>query len=317
MQRCVTLHSSACRTFKPRDVEEPVDLWINRPLAGLLVKALAPLPITPNQVTVLSGVVGLVAGVLIATAPLRGGWQIHFAGVVLYLSVLLDCADGQLARLRGQSSMLGRTLDGLVDVFAVGAVFIGFAVFYYRAGCDFWLVNAVGWAAGYSMKVHVHAYDHAKNIFLANTRPESERAAALPTLEEIGHERDRLRARGDRIGAWALPIFMHLTVSQRRGWQEGRIGLGTPGTRTDDERAIYRQRFARTMQLWRWNGLGTHHVLLVGACILTPIFREAFVVTCFILIFPMNAFWAYIVWKEKSVERELQAEIRAEAPSTG
>ena len=213
--------------------------------------------------------------------------------------------------------MLGKTLDGLVDVAAVGAVFIGFAVFYYRAGYNFWLINAVGWSAGYSMKVHVHAYDHAKNIFLANTRPASERAAALPTLEEIAHERDRLRAQGDRFGAWVLPMLTNLTVSQRRGWQEGRIGLGTPGTRTDAERTLYWQRFAPMMQLWRWNGLGTHHVLLVGACFLTPIFREAFIVTCFILLFPMNAFWAIIVSKEKSVERELQAEIRSEAPSTG
>jgi hypothetical protein len=108
-----------------------------------------------------------------------------------------------------------------------------------------------------------------------------------------------------------------LTVSQRRGWQGGRIGLGTPGTRTDAERTLYRLRFASMMRLWRWNGLGTHHVLLVGACLLTPIFREAFVVTCFILLFPMNAFWAYIAWKEKSVERELHAEIRSGAPSIG
>jgi hypothetical protein len=71
------------------------------------------------------------------------------------------------------------------------------------------------------------------------------------------------------------------------------------------------------MQLWRWNGLGTHHVLLVGACFLTPIFREAFIVMCCILLLPMNAFWAYVAWKERFVERDLQAEIRAEAPSTG
>ena len=61
-------------TFKPRDIEEPLDFWVNRPLASVLVKGLAPLPITPNQVTLMSGAVGLVAGVLIATSPVEGVW---------------------------------------------------------------------------------------------------------------------------------------------------------------------------------------------------------------------------------------------------
>jgi hypothetical protein len=80
---------NARATFKPRDVEEPIDFWLNRPLASLLVKLLAPFPITPNQVTILSGVVGLASGAVIATAPLDSRWQVPVAGVILYLSILL------------------------------------------------------------------------------------------------------------------------------------------------------------------------------------------------------------------------------------
>jgi hypothetical protein len=300
------------KTFKPRDVEEPVDYWVNRPLASILVKALAPLPVTPNQVTIASGIVGLVAGAVLATAPLDSRWQAPLAGALLYVSILLDCADGQLARLRGQSSLVGRFLDGVVDVGPIGAIFLGFAILHYRFGYNFWLINVVGWAAGYSMKVHVHGYDHAKNLFLANTRPEDQRKSAMPTPAEIAAERDKLLAKGDRFGAWTLSGFITFTEAQRRGWQARRIGIGLAGARTDEQRAIYRDRFGPTMLLWRWNGLGTHHIFLVGSCFITPYFHEAFAMSCFFFLGPMNALTAYTVWKEKAVERELQIAFASE-----
>lgn len=298
-------------TFKPRDIEEPLDFWVNRPLAGVLVKGLAPLPITPNQVTLMSGAVGLVAGVLIATSPVEGVWYVPLAGVLMYVSLLLDCADGQLARLRGQSSLVGTFLDGTVDAVAAGAWFIGFAVLMYRSGYNFWFINVLGWSAGYSMKWQVHGYDHAKNMFLANTRPASERARALPTREELAREADELQAKGDRLGAIALRGLIGITNSQRVGWQRGRIGLGVEGTRTDQERELYRARFARTMKLWTWNGLAFHLTLIIAASFAKPFLRDAYFALCLVYLGPLNAFTVYILQKEKKIERELQAELRA------
>lgn len=302
-------------TFKPRDVEEPVDYWLNRPLASILVKGLAPLPITPNQVTFLSGVVGIISGIVIATAPVDGTIQVPVAGLILYLSVLLDCADGQLARLRGTSSMLGRYLDGVVDVGAIGASFVGFAVLMYRAGHSFWLINAIGWSAGYSYKVQCHGYDHAKNLYLANTRPESERSKAMPSLEEIRAEVARLREKGERLSAWLLSGFVGFSDAQRSGWQSGRIGLGLQGPRDDQERAIYAERFLPTVKLWVWNGVGVRMVATVIACLVTPFFRDAFGVYCLVLLLPMNAFTAYIVWRERRIERALQDDLGRIAPT--
>ena len=297
-------------TFKPRDVEEPVDYWVNRPLASLLVKVLAPLPITPNQVTVLSGIVGSFSGIVIGTAPLHGSWQVPVGGLILYCSVLLDCADGQLARLRGTSSMLGRFLDGVVDAVPIAAAFFGFAVLLYRSGYSFWAINVFGWAAGYSFKWQVHSYDHAKNIYLANTRPEGERARALPSLDEIRAEVERLRAGGDRLGAWILSGFVRFTDSQRRGWQKNRIGLGVEGTRDDRERALYAEHFGPTMKLWTWNGLGFHMAIGIVGCLVTPIFPEACVAVCFFYLIPMNAFTAYTLWRERRIERMLQDDFK-------
>ena len=73
---------------------------------------LARTRVTADQVTLLGLVIGLVAGHLfVYTSP----W-LNAAGFVLFIiSDIFDSADGQLARLRGTSTPLGRILDGTSD----------------------------------------------------------------------------------------------------------------------------------------------------------------------------------------------------------
>jgi hypothetical protein len=303
-------------TFKPRDVEEPVDYLVNRPLANLLVKALAKTSITPNQVTALSGMVGFVSGIIIATAPVGPSLQVPIGGLLLFVSILLDCADGQLARLRGKSSMMGRALDGYVDVISAGSAFVGFAVFLFRAGYDWRLINLLGWSAGYSMKWHTHSYDHAKNIFLHNTLPPEKRAQALPTQEEIEAERQRHLARGERFSALIVRGFGHLTKSQRRGFQKRRMGVGMPGTETDRERLLYRLAFNDTMKLWRWNGLAFHLYLFLVVTVATPFYAGSELVLCAFYLGPMNLVTWYLFVREKGIEQRLQANLRGSGRPT-
>ena len=51
------------KSLKPLAVEEPIDVWVHRPLAYLLARALLPTPVSPNLVTMISIVFGLVGGV--------------------------------------------------------------------------------------------------------------------------------------------------------------------------------------------------------------------------------------------------------------
>jgi len=297
-------------TFKPRDVEEPVDYYVNRPIAAHLVRALAKTPITPNQVTALSGLVGVAAGVVIGTAPLGMSLRVPIGGCLLFVSLLLDCADGQLARLKGQSSMMGRALDGYVDVVPTAAVFVGFAWLLYRAGYSALFINALGWSAGYSLKWHAHSYDHAKNIFLHNTLPPEKRSQALPTVEEIEAERQQHLARGDRFGALIVRGFGHLTESQRRGFQKQRLGLGLPGAETERERLLYRLAFQDTMHAWTWNGLACHLYLFLFATFATPFYAGAVLVAWWVMVLPMNAITFYLLFREKRIEKALQASLR-------
>jgi phosphatidylglycerophosphate synthase len=97
---------------KQRDINWFTE-WVARPPAAVVVYALRATPITPNQVTFLSAVVAAVACAMFATLP-GYGWAVA-AALVFELSFVLDCADGQLARLRKIASPLGHLLDFLMD----------------------------------------------------------------------------------------------------------------------------------------------------------------------------------------------------------
>lgn len=86
------------------------------------VRAVAPLGVTPNQITTLRLVTGLLAAALFA----KGGtlWP-ALGGMVFVLSMLADRADGELARQTGQSSVWGYRYDLVCDFVAGAGAFIG------------------------------------------------------------------------------------------------------------------------------------------------------------------------------------------------
>ena len=110
------------KMLKATELEEGLDLVLYRPLAFGLVKLVQPTAITANQVTFVSLVMGLGS----AACFWQGTPTFLVAGAaLLFLTNLLDCADGMLARLRGTSSMTGYLFDGLVDYTTNTAVIVG------------------------------------------------------------------------------------------------------------------------------------------------------------------------------------------------
>jgi phosphatidylglycerophosphate synthase len=99
------------RTRKPKDI-----FWnrfVARPAAAVALVPLQRSRVTPNQITFASLVVFVAAATVLVALP---GWAgLLIAVVVLELSYVLDCVDGQLARLRGTSTPVGAHLDFLMD----------------------------------------------------------------------------------------------------------------------------------------------------------------------------------------------------------
>ncbi|MFI9461285.1 CDP-alcohol phosphatidyltransferase family protein [Streptomyces xiamenensis] len=104
---------------------------INRPLGRVLAAAAFRAGLTPNRVTLLSALVSYAA--LAAVALLPPSWGLAagvYAGLVLGFA--LDSADGQLARLRRESSAVGEWLDHVVDAAKITALHAVVLISFYR-----------------------------------------------------------------------------------------------------------------------------------------------------------------------------------------
>jgi phosphatidylglycerophosphate synthase len=101
-----------------------VDRFFNRPLGRYLSKILICSPFSPNQVSIVSTLIGIFSGWLFA-----GGYFVSGA-LLLQLSAIIDCVDGDLARVLYKESRFGKWLDLAGDQFVHIAVFagIGFAL---------------------------------------------------------------------------------------------------------------------------------------------------------------------------------------------
>ena len=86
------------------------DLWYlpNR----WVVRFLYPLPVTPTQITIISLFAGLVS---VGCYMINSNTGLMWGALFLYLKIFLDNVDGNLARVRGEASRLGRFLDSLTD----------------------------------------------------------------------------------------------------------------------------------------------------------------------------------------------------------
>jgi phosphatidylglycerophosphate synthase len=91
--------------FIARHINKKVSFWITR-------NYLCHWPVTPNQVTVVAGLLGLLGCFLIAT----GSQMAIVLGFALaQLQSILDGCDGELARARFQQTAIGEWLDTIVD----------------------------------------------------------------------------------------------------------------------------------------------------------------------------------------------------------
>ena len=102
-----------------------IDRIFYRPLGYKIAKLLQNTGVTPNTITVISIFVGICAGVL-WYFPYDIGWAV-LGILALIFANILDCVDGQLARLTGIKSEIGRILDGFAGDLWFLAIYIAFA----------------------------------------------------------------------------------------------------------------------------------------------------------------------------------------------
>ncbi len=104
-------------TYKSNDTEEWLDRVWTRPIGYWWARLFERLNVHPNTVTVMSMIIGASAAYFFAhgsyrTEGMEGLWMNIVGILLLAWANFYDSADGQLARMTGKKTRLGRILDG-------------------------------------------------------------------------------------------------------------------------------------------------------------------------------------------------------------
>ncbi len=240
------------RSLKLPEAEEFFDLLVYRPLGYLLVRLMYRTPISPNQVTAFSTLFGIAAAFLFA---LGSEGAAATAGVLYCIANILDCADGQLARLQNSGTLLGRVVDGVGDYISSAAIFFGLGVGLSASGSSAWLLVI---AAGASTALHAMLFDHYQGAFIVavsngKRSPEEEQklyADEITRLKSIG---------GSFVKLLMLKLYLWYIRVQQSGLRRVHAPVVSP--------AAYKEAHRGTIRCWSVLGPTTNRTALI-ACAL-------------------------------------------------
>lgn len=140
------MNEKVSSTLKSSETEDWLDYHVVRPFSYLWACLFAKLDIHPNTVTIWSMIIGAGSCVLFAHGcyyyeGMEGLIYNLIAVVLLCFADVLDCTDGQLARMTGKKSPLGRILDGAAGFVWFVPIYLGLVYrFYYHHDLEFgWL----------------------------------------------------------------------------------------------------------------------------------------------------------------------------------
>lgn len=271
--------------FKAYEIEELADVYFFRPLGAILAHTARWVGLTPTHLTILGGTIGVVGGALLYDPRLG-----LLAFALLIFHSIFDSSDGQLARLTGHSTELGRLLDGLAGYATHAAMYTAIVASDIRDGGSSLIVL---WAvlAAFSNVAQAQLYDYHRTSYMTIAiKGIAPRGADVPAGP-----------------AWAGSLMQLYQRLQRRlvglhGDVEAAIAARSPrGTVSDANRSRYRRLFYWPVR--GWNVLGDNTRFYAIGLLAWTHHLEWFVV--FVLV-PMNiAFAALWLWQRRVDRRFL------------
>jgi len=148
-------------SLKSTDTEEWIDLIFYRPLGYRWALFFNKLGVTPNAITIASIFLGVAAGIMFYFDNL---WLNIIGMLLLVWANQYDSADGQLARMTGQKSELGRILDGASGDFWFVSIYLAIA-FRLTPTWGIW-IWILGLITGFCHSKQAAMADYYRNIHL-------------------------------------------------------------------------------------------------------------------------------------------------------
>ena len=124
------------------------ELPYDQRLARRLVRPLARTPVSPNHLTALTLVLALASAGLFATGAQP---HVNWAAGLFVLARFIDHFDGELARLKNQTSSVGYYFDYAVGAISYAVLFAGIAIGLAESSLGIWAIALGAAGAGASL----------------------------------------------------------------------------------------------------------------------------------------------------------------------
>lgn len=272
--------------YKAYEIEEFVDIYFYRRAGFVVAHAARWARLTPNAVSVLAGVAGAAGGGLVAWPHLAP------AGVaLLVLHGIIDSADGQLARMTGQTSDLGRVLDGLSGYATHIALYLGIvAAVNHQWGAAPAFVAAL--VSGGCTAIHAQMYDYHRTAY-----------AGYAIKGRIPTELARPRVTGRLAPLVTAYVMVQRSLLGLHGEVEtviARRAAGGPVREPDRQR--YRHCFYRPVRGWNLMGDNVRR-FAIALCVWQQQ-PEWFIV---FTLGPLNLMFLALWWYQRTADRRFLA----------
>jgi len=149
-----------CNKLK-KDTDGPVSRILNRPISLRISKLLLKTGITPNQISVLSTVIGLVGASFFFSGEY---FYLILGGILIHIHSIVDGCDGEVARLKLRQTKYGGWLDAVLDRYVDAAIIFGLAYGYWNMTGDM-TIWIIGFSALIGTFLNSYTSDKYDSIF--------------------------------------------------------------------------------------------------------------------------------------------------------
>jgi len=132
---CQNAEKTLLDSLRGKSNDGPVSRWLNRPISTRISKFLVNWNITPNQISIFSFVLSVIAAGLFA---LGNYWFLVFGGIIAQFASIIDGSDGEVARLKYLSSDYGGWFDAVLDRYADAFLLFGLTLYVYSQDLSSW-----------------------------------------------------------------------------------------------------------------------------------------------------------------------------------
>lgn len=207
----MSLKQQVMATMKSEDTEGPFELYVTRTPGYLWALLFKQLHVHPIAVTLISIVIGAASGYFFYFDDLR----MNLIGMALLVwANWYDCADGQLARMTNQRTLVGRLLDGLAGDIWFYSIYQAI-VLRLQPQMDIWIWLICAYAGFVCHARQAALADYYKNIHLwfafGNQRSE---------LDTYERENARYQSLGWRRGEWFEKLYLFFYRSYTKGQED-------------------------------------------------------------------------------------------------